>query len=100
MKPFILIRSQILLKNKVLTEGAKSFNQSIFYGKDTDAKTLIDTASRYPMMASHQVIILKEAQDMKTLVRICSLYIENAVPTTILVICHKYKRLDAQDKIC
>ena len=85
------------IEEKVLTEGEKSFNQTIFYGKDTDARTLIDTASRYPMMASHQVIVLKEAQDMKDLQDL-QLYIEKAVPTTILVICQKYKRLDARTK--
>ncbi len=85
------------IEEKVLTEGEKSFNQTIFYGKDTDARTLIDTASRYPMMASHQVIILKEAQDMKDLQDL-QLYIEKAVPTSILVVCHKYKKLDARTK--
>ena len=85
------------VEKKVLTEGEKSFNQTIFYGKDSDARTLTDTASRYPMMASHQVVILKEAQEMKSLVDLQS-YIERAVPTTILVICHKHKRLDARTK--
>ena len=85
------------IEQKVLSEGEKSFNQTIFYGKDCDSKTLIDTASRYPMMASHQVVILKEAQEMKTLADL-QLYIEKAVPTTILVICHKHKRLDSRTK--
>ncbi len=85
------------IEEKVLTEGEKSFNQTIFYGKDTDSKTLIDTASRYPMMASHQVVILKEAQEMKSLQGLQP-YIEKAVPTTILVVCHKHKKLDARTK--
>ena len=85
------------IENKVLSEGEKSFNQTIFYGKDCDSKTLIDTASRYPMMASHQVVILKEAQEMKTISELQP-YIEKAVPTTILVICHKHKKLDARTK--
>ena len=86
------------IEENVLTEGEKSFNQMIFYGKDSDAKTIIDTASRYPMMASHQVVILKEAQDMKTLADLQP-YIEKAVPTTILVICHKYRKLDARTRL-
>ena len=85
------------IENKVLSEGEKSFNQTIFYGKDCDSKVLIDTASRYPMMASHQVVILKEAQEMKALSNLQP-YIERAVPTTILVICHKHKKLDARTK--
>jgi DNA polymerase-3 subunit delta len=85
------------IEQKVLSEAEKSFNQTILYGKDTEAKTLIDTASRYPMMASHQVVILREAQEMKGLQDL-QLYIEKAVPTTILVICHKHKKLDARTK--
>lgn len=85
------------IEKNVLSEAEKSFNQTILYGKDTDAKTLIDTASRYPMMASHQVVILKEAQEMKELLDL-QLYIEKAVPTTILVICYKHGKLDSRTK--
>ncbi len=85
------------IEKKVLSEGEKSFNQTIYYGKDTEPKTLIDTACRYPMMASHQVVILKEAQEMKSLHDL-QLYVEKAVPSTILVICHKHKKLDARTK--
>lgn len=85
------------IEKKVLSEGERSFNQTIFYGKDTDPKTLIDTASRYPMMAPYQVVILKEAQEMKKLADLQP-YLAKAVPTTILVICHKHKKFDARTK--
>lgn len=85
------------IEEKVLTEGEKSFNQMIMYGKETDHKTLIDTCSRYPMMASHQVVILKEAQEMKTLKELLP-YIDNPVPTTILVINFKHKKFDGRTK--
>lgn len=86
------------IEEKILAEGERSFNQMIFYGKDSDPKTIIDTASRYPMMASHQVVILKEAQEMKGLQDL-QLYIEKAVPTTIFVICHKHRKLDARTRL-
>lgn len=85
------------IEDNVLTEGEKSFNQMVLYGKDTDHKTLIDACSRYPMMASHQVVILKEAQEMKTLKDILP-YIEKPVHTTILVICFKHKKFDGRTK--
>jgi len=85
------------IEENVLTEGEKSFNQMIMYGKDTDHKTLIDTCSRYPMMASHQVVILKEAQEMKTLKELLP-YINKPVHTTILVICFKHKKFDGRTK--
>lgn len=86
------------IEDNVLSEGEKSFNQMVFYGKDSDAKSIIDSASRYPMMAPFQVLILKEAQEMKGLQDL-QLYIEKAVPTTILVICHKHKKLDARTRL-
>jgi len=85
------------IEENVLTEGEKSFNQMVMYGKDTDHKTLIDTCSRYPMMASHQVVILKEAQEMKSLKELLP-YIEKPVHTTILVICFKHKKFDGRTK--
>ena len=85
------------IEENVLTEGEKSFNQIVMYGKEADHKTLIDTCSRYPMTASHQVVILKEAQDMKTLKEIQP-YILKPVPSTILVICHKHKKFDGRTK--
>lgn len=86
------------IEENVLSEGERSFNQMVFYGKDADAKTIIDTASRYPMMASHQVVILKEAQEMRGLQDLQP-YIEKAVSTTIFVICHKHRKLDARTRL-
>jgi len=85
------------IEEKVLAESERSFNQMIMYGKDTDHKTLIDTCSRYPMMASHQVVILKEAQEMKTLKELLP-YIQKPVPSTLLVICFKHKKFDGRTK--
>ena len=85
------------IEDNVLTEGEKSFNQMVMYGKDTDHKTLIDACSRYPMMSSHQVVILKEAQEMKTLKELLP-YIEKPVHSTILVICFKHKKFDGRTK--
>lgn len=76
------------LEATVLTEAERAFNQTIFYGKDTDAQSVLDTARRFPMMAPFQLVLLKEAQDMKSL-KDLEPYILRLVPTTILVICHK-----------
>ncbi len=86
------------IEENVLTEAERSFNQTIIYGKEAETKTVIDTASRYPMMAERQVVILKEAQEMKTL-KDLQPYVEHAVPSTILVICHKHKKFDSRTKL-
>ena len=86
------------IEQHVLTESERSFNQTIIYGKEAEAKTIIDTASRYPMMAERQVVVLKEAQEMRTLGDLQP-YVEHAVPSTILVICYKHKKFDARTKL-
>lgn len=98
-EPYFIDIISDYIENHVLTDAEKSFNQSIFYGKEIkDAKTLIDTAYRYPMMASHQVVIVKEAQEMRSLKDVRP-YIEKPVPTTILVFCHKHKSFNTNTKL-
>lgn len=97
-EPYFIDEISNFIEDKVLSEAEKSFNQTVLYGKETDAKTLIDTAFRYPMMAERQVVILKEAQEMKTLGDILP-YVEKPVPTTVLVICHKHKKFNLTSKL-
>src|ERR1700753_1802687 len=53
------------VEHKLLSEAEKGFNQTVLYGKDTDIMTVLGAAKRYPMMAEYQVVLVKEAQDMK-----------------------------------
>lgn len=84
--------SEYIEKN-VLTEAEKGFNQHILYGKDTDIDTIITYARRFPMMANHQVIIVREAQNIKKIEEL-EPYINNPLNSTILVINYKYKTID------
>lgn len=77
----------------VLDEGQKAFNHTVLYGKETDHKTVVDVARRFPMIAPYQVVLLKEAQEMKSLKDLLT-YVQNPAPTTILVIAHKHKKLN------
>lgn len=81
-----------LIEETALSESEKSFNQKILYGKETDFLTLMEIVKRYPMMAPHQVVILKEAQLLKDFERMAE-YVTNPMPTTILVLCHKNKKI-------
>lgn len=81
-----------------LDEASKGFNQTVLYGKDVDSKTLLDVVMRYPMMAAKQVVILKEAQQMRGLENLMA-YFENPAPTTIFVVCHKYKKIRKGTKL-
>lgn len=83
----------------VLNEAEKSFNQIIIYGDDTSVPTIIDTARRFPMMASHQVVIVREAQSLKKIEDLV-IYAEKPLTSTILVLLYKYKTLDKRTKLC
>ncbi len=85
-----------MLEDKVLTETEKEFNFSQLYGKETDIPTMLSVAKRFPMMASHHLVIYKEAQNIKEIEKKEDLlaYIKNPLKSTVLVICYKYKTLD------
>ncbi|MBL7827680.1 MAG: DNA polymerase III subunit delta [Saprospiraceae bacterium] len=80
-----------------LPEAERGFNQTILYGKDIEHLTLLDFLRRYPMMSERQVVILREAQEMKSLTELTS-YLENPMPSTVFVVCHKHKKVDTRTK--
>lgn len=86
-----------ILEN-VLKPEEKGFNQSVLYGKDVDASIVDNAARRYPMMANHQVIVVKEAQNMKKIEDL-SYYASSPLKSTILVLNYKYKTVDKRKKL-
>ena len=90
------------LENDVLTEDEKAFNQTVVYGKDTNYNEILSLAKQYPMMGDKQLIIVKEAQDLKfndEETKILEKYVENPVESTILVFSHKHKKVDSRKKV-
>jgi DNA polymerase III subunit delta len=86
------------IEDKVLSEEEKSFNQMILYADDTSIASIIDVARRFPMMASHQVVIIREAQSLKKIDDL-AVYLEKPLASTILVFSYKYKTLDKRTKL-
>ncbi|MDR2085283.1 MAG: DNA polymerase III subunit delta [Bacteroidales bacterium] len=84
-----------IFENDVLSEDERDFNLSILYGKDVTAKDVAAQAKQYPMMATYQVLIVKEAQDISKIEALES-YVSNPLSSTILVLCYKYKKLDGR----
>ena len=81
------------LATGILGEAERAFNQITVYGKDSEAGQIINLCRQMPMMGSYQVVIVKEAQQLRGLDKL-SLYTQKPSPTTILVICHKEKTVD------
>jgi DNA polymerase III subunit delta len=86
------------IQEKVLPENEKAFNQVVFYGEDTTVLSIIETARRFPMMASHQVVIIKEAQTLKKIEDLI-MYLEKPLLSTILVFSYKYKVIDKRTRL-
>lgn len=84
-------------EHHILTEAEASFNLTIFYGKDANWADILNACRRYPMFAERQVVLLKEAQQMKDVEKL-EPYIENPLASTILVVSYKDKKLDARKK--
>ena len=85
-------------EHKILPEAEASFNLSIFYGKDADWSSVVNACMRYPMFAEKQVVILKEAQQMRDIEKLES-YIDNPLASTIFVVSFKEKKVDGRSKL-
>ena len=85
------------IANHVLDESQKEFNQTVLYGKDTDVATIISKAKQFPLMGEYSVVIVKEAQHIRKIEDL-EVYLNQPLPSTILVICYKYKTLDKRKK--
>ena len=105
-EPYFIDLISDYAEHKVLTDAEKGFNQTVFYGKDTDIINVLNAAKRYPMMADYQVVLIKEAQDMKWGSEDADKkgnnpllgYLENPLQSTILIFCYKYGKLDKRKK--
>ncbi|TAH02872.1 MAG: DNA polymerase III subunit delta [Sphingobacteriales bacterium] len=97
---YIDLISNYIEKN-ALSESEKGFNQTILYGKDLDVVSIVNTAKRYPMMSNYQVVIVREAQDLKIdkAADLFQAYCENPLKSTILVLCHKHGKFDKRKKV-
>ncbi|MDR2911757.1 MAG: DNA polymerase III subunit delta [Alistipes sp.] len=87
-----------LLADGILDEAERAFNLTVAYGRDTSVGTIINTARQMPMMGSRQVIVVREAQQLKKIEEL-QLYTANPSPSTILVLCHKEKNLDKRTQL-
>ncbi|MCF6356477.1 MAG: DNA polymerase III subunit delta [Draconibacterium sp.] len=97
-EPYYIDEISNWIEKNALTEAERGFNQTVFYGKDSDAMTIAESSMRFPMMANKQVIIIKEAQTLNKIETLAS-YAAKPLASTILVINYKYKKLDSRTKL-
>ena len=79
----------------VLTEDEKDFNLDILYGAEAEMDKVIELAHAYPMMAEKRVVLVREAQAMRSIEGL-ETYLAHLTPTTVLIFCHKHGKLDTR----
>jgi DNA polymerase-3 subunit delta len=85
-------------ESNILKESETGFNLSVFYGKDADWAAVINACRRYPMFAERQVVLLKEAQQMRDIEKL-EAYIEKPLTSTIFVVSYKEKKVDGRTRL-
>ena len=85
-------------ESSILNESETAFNLSVFYGKDADWAAVINACRRYPMFSEKQVVLLKEAQQMRDIDKL-EAYIENPLTSTIFVVSYKEKKVDGRTRL-
>ena len=85
-------------ESNILNESETGFNLSVFYGKDADWPAVVNACRRYPMFAERQVVLLKEAQQMRDIEKL-EAYIENPLTSTIFVVSYKEKKVDGRTRL-
>jgi len=117
-EPYYIDLLGSLIENSVLDEGEKEFNQTIVYGRDCELSSLLSIVKRFPMMANYQVVIVREAQEIKALFprgksasedgerqnekesgSPFAAYLSQPLTSTVLVLCCKYKSIDKRSKL-
>ncbi|MCD0489110.1 DNA polymerase III subunit delta [Pedobacter sp. MC2016-14] len=107
-EPYYIDQIIHYMEEHVLNDMEKGFNQTVLYGKDADMAMILNAAKRYPMMSDYQLIIVKEAQDLKWSKEVegsskeaefVQSYFENPLSSTILVLGFKYANFDKRKKI-
>jgi len=94
-EPYYIDELSDYLTDHVLSGIEKELNQVVLYGRDSSAATVVNYSKQFPMVGERQLIVLREAQDMdfkkEENLNLLLSYINRPQPSTILVLCYKYK---------
>lgn len=97
-EPFYIDIITEYFEEKILQPSERDFNLMVLYGKDVEWADVVNACRRFPMFAERQVVILKDAAQMKNLNELEG-YLENPSPTTIFLIEHRFKKVDGRGKL-
>lgn len=96
-EPYYIDALTTHFENDILQPNERDFNLITLYAKDVTWADVVNACRRFPMFAEKQVVILKDAAQLKTLNELIG-YIEKPSPTTVLLIEHRFKKADGKTK--
>jgi len=94
-EPYFIDKIEELLTTHVLSDQERDFNQTVCYGIESDPITIMNAARLFPVMAMRRLVVIKEAQHLSKIETLAQ-YVKAPVPSTVFVICHKYKNIDGR----
>jgi DNA polymerase-3 subunit delta len=97
-EPYFIDKITDFAEHHILNESEAAFNRTVFYGKDAEWTAVVNACRRYPMFAERQVVLLKEAQQMKDVEKLEG-YVSKPLSSTVLVVAYKDKKLDGRTKL-
>ena len=98
-EPYFIDRLEDKITEKVTDEASRSFDYSLFYGKEVETSQIIETAKRFPLLASHHLVVVREAQHLEKSTDLIAEYLSQPQMRTIIVFCFKYKTFDKRKKL-
>lgn len=89
-EPYYIDQISSFFQNNVVAPEQQAFDLSVVFGADVNAPQVADMVMQYPMMSPRKVVVVKEAQDMKSLDKLDK-FMSHLQPQNILVLCYKIK---------
>ena len=99
VEPYFIDQIESKITDQLLDEASRSFDYSLFYGKEVEASHIVEAAKRFPMLSSHNLVVVREAQHLDNNMDVIADYLSNPQPNTVLVLCYKYKIFDKRKKL-
>ena len=97
-EPYYIDQLTSHFENDILQPHERDFNLITLYGKDVEWSDVVNACRRFPMFADKQVVILKDAGQMKGFNELAG-YLKNPSPTTVLLIEHRFKKADGKTTV-
>ncbi len=98
-EPYFIDCIEAHLTKKLTDDSSRSFDYSLFYGKDVEPSQIIETAKKFPLLASHHLVVVREAQQLDKSTDLIADYLSQPHIQTIIVFCFKYKAFDKRKKL-